>query len=269
MLKRLIKYDMKAISRIAVPLYIAAGICSLLCCAALYFAFGFAENINSVFYASMTTGGLYFVGIFTIVAMLIIVSLAVLSRYYKSIFTDEGYLNMVIPVRKKSYLDSKIISSVIWFLLTGLVATACVFVAVVLPTLLYDTTLIPKVIEFVKAEIGITDVKMAVTSLLISVFVEIVSLFKDIVLIIASITLGSSIVKRCKILSSIVFYFLIQFLEGIITDAIKIFVRYVITERAWMTIIINSLIDLMVICTTAALMYFLSLYVLSRKMNLE
>ena len=41
MLKRLIKYDMKSISKTAVPLFIASAIISLLCCAVLYFTFGY------------------------------------------------------------------------------------------------------------------------------------------------------------------------------------------------------------------------------------
>ena len=52
-------------------------------------------------------------------------------RYYKNFFTDEGYLTFTLPVKKTDLLLSKVVSSVILQIASGVViainiATACV-----------------------------------------------------------------------------------------------------------------------------------------------
>lgn len=269
MLKRLIKYDMKAISKVAVPLFIASGIISLLCCAVLYYTFGFAEEINSIFNAIMMTGGLYFIGIITIVAMVVTVWFTVLSRYYKSIFTDEGYLNMVIPVTKRCYLNSKIISGAIWYALSGIVAWACVFISVILPTLLYDTTLISLAFNTVKDVVGVTNVPLMITALALDLFISVVSLAKDVVLIMAAITIACVFIKRFKVLACVVFYFIIGSLEELFKDAVLKLGSYITSNNEWVALAVNAIFEIVIIFVTAAVMYFISLYVLEKKLNLE
>lgn len=271
MLKRLIKYDTRVISRVAIPMFIASGIISLLCCAVLYFTFGFAEEINSIFNALMMTGGLYLIGIITIFLMFVIVLFTTISRYYKSVFTDEGYLNMTIPVTKKQFLDSKIISGVIWFLLTAFVAWACVFIAIILPTLLYDTALISSVWQIIKSNVDATKTEMSfmLASLFIDLFISLIATFKDVTLVIAAITLGSVLFKRSKIFASVVFYFVIGFAEELFEDTVKALVSVVTTDNAWMELVINSAIELVIVCITGAVMYVVALGILNKKLNLE
>ena len=271
MLKRLIKYDMRAVSRIAVPMFIASGIISLLCCAVLYFTFGFAEEISSLFNAFMVTGGLYVIGVVTILVMLSAVLFTVVSRYYRSVFTDEGYLNMVIPVSKKSFLDAKIISSVIWFFIASVVSWICVVISLILPTLLYDTTLISSVFDAIKENLGITkdNVALGITTLLFKLLLSSLGVAKDVMLVIAAITLGAAFIKKFKIVSSIVLYFVISFSEELFTDAVSALVRFITVDHAWMTLVFDSLLELMIIATVFAAAYLLSLYTLEKRLNLE
>ena len=213
MLKRLIKYDMKSIAKVAVPMFVISALVSLVCCAVLYYTFSFAEEINSLFNAIMMTGGLYLIGVLTIIAMFVIVGITVISRYYKSIFTDEGYLYMVIPVTKRSFLNSKIISSAIWFALSATVAWICIFISLLLPTLLYETSLVIEVLNLIKEGLGIdqSNITLVITAALVSLLDSAVGLIKDVTVLICAITIGATMFKRFKIVASIVVYLIIGF----------------------------------------------------------
>lgn len=271
MLKRLIKYDTRAIAKTAVPMFIISGIVSLLCCAVLYFTFGFAEHINSTFKAFMITGGLYLIGLVTIFAMLAIVAFAIISRYYHSVFLDEGYLNMVIPATRKSFLNSKIISSSFWFLMSGIVAWLCVVISVILPTILYDTGLMSAAIEAIVAEMGISkdDIAFGITAVLIKLLISAVGLIKDVMVIITAITVGATVVKQFKILFSALIYFVIVFFEELFVDFSELLIHGVTVNHSWLTLIFDSLFELLVIAAVYAAAYFCSLYILEKKFNID
>ena len=271
MLKRLIRYDMKDVSKIAIPLFLASGIISIFCCGVLYFTFGFADEINSVFNAILLTGGLYFVGIATIAVMIGIVAFTVILRYYRSVFSDEGYLYMVIPVTKRQFLNSKIISSVIWVLACSLVAGACVVVAVILPTLLYDTSLISEAFDAIFSELsergGSTG--FLVTSLLADFLVSVLNIAKDVMLVITAITVGCVYFKRFRILISLALYFGITLFEEAFVAAVKVIVIEVVSSRVWIALVLNSILEILLMALIFTAAYLYTLFSLEKKLNLE
>lgn len=271
MLKRLIKYDMRAISKIAVPMFISSGTISLLCCAVLYFTFGFANELNSVFKAFMITGGLYLVGVLTIVVMLAIVLFTIIARYYRSVFSDEGYLNMVIPVTRRNFLDSKIISSVLWFVMTSFVAWGCVIISLILPTLLYDISLVSVAFEAIRLEMGIgnENVLFGITALILKLFLALVNTVKDVMLIITAVTLGATLMKRLKISGSVLLYFIIGFSEELFVDAASFLLRWVTVDHAWLSLIFDSVFEFFVSVVIYIIGYVVTIYVLEKRLNLE
>ena len=271
MLKRLLKYDMKAISRIAYPCLLASVTMSILCCAVIYFTFGFTDEIDSIFSAIMLTGGLYLVGILTVIAMVTIVGIAVVARYYRSIFTDEGYLNMVIPVSKKQFLDSKIISSVIWLIICSVTAGACLVISVLLPTLLYDTSLISEAVEILKSEAGVDGggEALLVSAVVMQLAVALFSLAKDVMLVITAITVGSIIFKRFRICACVIIYFGITVFEEMLTVLIKYLIARVTSSNLWLTLTVNVMLEIIVVSVTFAIGYLVSLFALDKKLNLE
>lgn len=271
MLKRLIKYDMRAISKIALPMYLASGIINILCFVVLYFSFGFAEEIESVFSAIALTGGLYFIGILTIVVMVIVVAFAVALRYYRSIFSDEGYLNMVIPVTRRQFLNSKIISGVIWVIVTAVVTAACVFVSTLLPTLLYDTSLISDVVEMIKTDIGITDLDapLIIAKNIIGTVVFVLSIVKDVMLIITAITVSSVYFKRFRALVFFAIYFGILFIEEAFFTVTRSVAVTVSSDYVWVALALSSVLEIFVVASTFFVGYFVSHNALEKKFNLE
>lgn len=271
MLRLLVKYDMKAISKKAVPMFVASGIVSLLCCAVLYFTFGFADGIDSLYNAFMLTGGLSLICAVTIIAMFAVVLISAIHRYYLSVFSDEGYLFMTIPVTRRTFLNSKIISSVIWFLLSAAMAWICAFVSLVLPVLLYDTGLIANAINLIKDDAGIEkgDAVFGIVALVIRIVISVAGIVKDVMLIIASITIGSALIKRLKIAFSVAIYFLITFFEELFINTVSAILHWITVDQQWLTLAFNSVFELLVIGIVFTAAYMGTNFILEKKLNLE
>ena len=271
MLRRLVKYDMRAIARIALPLYMASGIISLLCCGVLYFTFGFAEEIDSFFSAILITGGLYAIAVLTIIAMAVVMGVVVIARYYRAVFTDEGYLNLVIPVSRRRLLSSKIASSVIWVLLSAIVAVACLVVSVLLPTLLYDTSLISEAIDLIRAEAGIDgeEKTLLVYAFCVRLAISLCDLIKDVMLVITAITVGSAFFKRFRICACILLYLGISLSEQAVFSLMKAIVAVLSSSSAWVSVTLNAMLELALIFVTFTVGYFISAYALEKKLDLE
>lgn len=121
MLKNLYKHEFKALFRNLLPMYLILLGLSILDRIVLMF------NANS----SLLVGALqsiitiiYGVAIF---AMAIITVVIIATRFYKNLFTSEGYLTFTLPVKSGSHLTCKLICSTLIIYLTGLVAMVSVF----------------------------------------------------------------------------------------------------------------------------------------------
>ena len=121
MLKKLLKNEFKATSRIYIAIYL------------VFTALLTVERL-SIFASSSTVRGEGFLfqiseflaGIVTILTVLGIIALCVtpaiysIYRFYKNMLSDEGYLSFTLPVTVSQHLWSKVIVSCIWSIVTVL-----------------------------------------------------------------------------------------------------------------------------------------------------
>ena len=110
MLGKLLKYELKATSRVFIPLYIAILVVSI---------------VNGL---SLNLEILNIQGLATIVLMCLFISLFVITivvtiqRFNKNLLKDEGYLMITLPVSSKYLVLSKYLTSLIWTFLSFIVA---------------------------------------------------------------------------------------------------------------------------------------------------
>jgi hypothetical protein len=110
MLGKLLKYELKSTARTFIPLYIAIILVSIVQ--------GFSLNTEMLKIqgiASMLLGALF-------IALFVINIIVIVQRFKKNLLKDEGYLMFTLPVSPKMLILSKYIVSVIWTILSGLVA---------------------------------------------------------------------------------------------------------------------------------------------------
>ena len=125
MLGKLLKYELKATSRVFIPLYIAILVVSIVN--------GLSLNLE-IFNIQ---------GLATIILMCLFISLFVITivvtiqRFNKNLLKDEGYLMFTLPVSSKHLILSKYLTSLIWTFLSFVVAFLSFTIIFMIPTYKY------------------------------------------------------------------------------------------------------------------------------------
>ena len=125
MLGKLLKYELKATSRVFIPIYIAILVVSI---------------VNGL---SLNLEILNIQGLATIVLMCLFISLFVITivvtiqRFNKNLLKDEGYLMFTLPVSSKHLVLSKYLTSLIWTFLSFVVAFLSFTIIFMIPTYKY------------------------------------------------------------------------------------------------------------------------------------
>lgn len=123
MLKKLLKYDYRALFKFLLPAYIVllslAAVLGI--CLATFESNSFEDGVRFLVGFVVT----YAMGIFC-VAIVCVVNIA--TRYQKNLFSDEGYLTLTIPATPEEHIFSKLISGFTTILLTVAVAGVSVFI---------------------------------------------------------------------------------------------------------------------------------------------
>ncbi len=122
MVKKLIKYDFKAFAKVMLPIYIV-----LLGIAALYRIVSIFES-NSVFYSIFNVSAVTIL-IISASACVLITFIISIVRFYKNLFTAEGYLSFTLPVTPTAHIVSKLTVSLIFDVLTILTVAAAGIIA--------------------------------------------------------------------------------------------------------------------------------------------
>lgn len=122
MLKQLLKYEFKATKNLYFGLYLALALLSVVLGVTFRQESALAHNANfqNVEIVLMVV---YLAVIFAI-AVLCFVS--TIQRFYKNLLGREGYLMHTLPVNETQLILSKLFSSMVWVLCSGLVGIVCI-----------------------------------------------------------------------------------------------------------------------------------------------
>lgn len=118
MLGKLIKYEYKATMRTFIPLYIA-----ILLVAIVNRLFD-ERNVEIGFGISACI----LVGLF--IALVVITLMVIIQRFNKNLLGDEGYLMLTLPVKSGYLITSKTFISIVWTIISGIVACITCFILI-------------------------------------------------------------------------------------------------------------------------------------------
>lgn len=220
MLGKLFKHDMRQISKVMFPFMILIFGTTILGTVALKFAreisYSFGDNVIK----NTLNSSLYIIfgfSVFALVAYAVLAIFLSVSRYYKNLFTDEGYLTFTLPVNSSTLIFSKLWATLIWAHISVVVVIVCVLIYVtfggapigkVINVEFYEGLgeVIWLVLKSFFSELNVSYAFMTVETValgFIATIYGILSLF-------LAITIGSIVAKKHKILASIGFYYLIN-----------------------------------------------------------
>ena len=209
MLGKLFKYEMKATSRLFLPLYGLMLIFTVV--GRILFTTMISSELNANIFFTMLFGMTmvaYMVLIFSTMIMTVVI---IIRRFYTNLLCQDGYLMHTLPVTTHQLILSKLFSAVIWQILTGTIvflSVVGIFVTgemmMVLPEVMYDFN---REWQLILSEIN--GVKFAFDMVLMFVTMFMGS-FATTIIYYTSMTLGHT-VKRHRIWASFGAYFAITF----------------------------------------------------------
>lgn len=284
MLKKLLKYEFKSVSRMLVPLLL--GTLGLAVIAAGLFTLNYryisgteTDTLLSNIFPIILTTVLVF-AIIAIFASALVVFFILLQRYYKNFFGDEGYLTFTLPVGVNKQLFSKLISGFVWMLLSMLTVIVSGMLLIGFGTA--ETGEIVNTEPFIEIGNAFRELFDAIgtlnTALYIieGIFLFVFGFAAQIMLLYLAITIGSIIAKKHKILASIGVYFGINTVVGMLSNIamVTLFWSSDTLERGDVNAIYTASHSvLIVLILLAAVMgvtaFMISSNMLRKKLNLE
>ena len=193
-------------------------------------------------------------------------------RFYKSCYTDEGYLTFTLPENPGVILLSKFICGIVWVIC----AIVCVildllFIAFMASSGTGNSEFLPYIFSLINRSLsnrfGIISVFTVIQFILLFITVAAAQLL----LMYLGISLGCMITKKNKLLLSIVMYFVVSSVAGWITGIVStvLTVFSVISES---TVFLTSLMMIIGFIIYAALgvgAFFICRNIMKNKLNLE
>lgn len=288
MFKKLLKYDIRAISKLwwigAVSSVAAAIVGSVLIRFYTYAQENAEKNIVlglistfAIIVAVLCVAVIFLAFVFTVVLVYV--------RFYRHFFTDEGYLTFTLPVKRSTLFLSKTVNALIWFFahFAVIAVSILLFAMLVCPT--EDTGFFINLAVFEGIGEFFAEGWSAVGAWLIvyvieAVLVILISLVYSITLVHFCITFGSVIAKKAKLIASIGLYYAIsstlaaigQFGGAVIamfmSGGMEIFMENATRAESCSAVALLILVALCVLASVAAVFYSLTQYMLDRKLNL-
>lgn len=266
MLGKLIKYDLKAVSWLLIPLHILLIAASIL--ARFIITSGaYLRTPNAILIMEVAGYMILFVIVTYVTAFMIV------YRFYKNLFSDEGYLTHTLPVTPGQHLLSKTLSGVIWMLIDYFVILASISIVI----------LVPGVLENSQELIAEMDKALEMPSILFwstTLLLGLLSCVTNVVFYYLCITLGQLFSKH-RVIAAIIIYFALSTLAGVLSTIIMIVVGLMPMSMgfhsslvAYETDVAGNLMRMYIATAIFTLVgtiisYIISYYILNKKVNLE
>lgn len=260
MLGKVLKYDLKSLSRYLIPLYVV-----LLGLGIMIRLLGFFENVSIIsIICALMIAALLMLSVFSFV----LTGIFSVKYYWENLFKDEGYLIHTLPVKKGTLLLSKVLASLITFILTALILVVSLIIA------FYQKGLFEDIIGTLNNSIY----GMEIWKFLIFMVIYFTVFYTATVLMVyAAIAIGYSRSSN-KIVSSVicglVFYFTVEFMYlGILYITMIINPVFVsnLDNNIFMMSDLLSFLSIFMLFTSllGGIFYFISYRYMNKKLNLE
>ncbi len=276
MFAKLLKYDLRAVFK---HWWIAAAVSVLV--SALGGVCISIANVSYTSYDALQTIAILGIvlSVIGIVLFYVLSELLVLIRYYKNFYSDEGYLTFTLPVSKASLLNSKLLMSIIVFVVSTVVLFLDIGIMLmvgyadeIFKPFFWEQTfaVIADIIRVLGGYTAVYIIEGLIALLVLWIFTALA--------IFLCITVASMLVHKHKVLAAVgIYYIATGVISGLIEVLILRFSFYHIIEKIvelQRVPCLNSVAFLLlggiaVAGIASALLYMLHVWLLERKLNLE
>lgn len=287
MLSKLIKYDFKALSRMLWPTMAAVAGATLIAALCFLFDSKTVEHASSGGLIQVIAALLAVIMVLAIIAAAFLVFFVICAHFYRNLMTDQGYLTFTLPVKTTDILWSKLITAMLWSIISGVIIclSAFMFVGIVSASGGVETFMrelsgaFKQLFSFLGGKSALLTIELILLGL--------AGLAFSILHIYLALVIGGVVSQKHKILAGIGFYFIISIIVGIITSIAQYyFGGSLLTQLSGMSLFAysNDMADAGQLISAAQPYYwfnliftlamdagcfFLSKYFLENKLNLD
>ena len=218
------------------------------------------------------TMGLYVMAyIASVVALSLVTIFFFYNRFYKNLYTDQGYLMHTLPVTQHELIWSKTFVALIWQLIGGFVMVASIFS-------FFFSMLDSEDKKSFWSDLfeGLSEIPRnpyMIMIIILGILIAIVSMFMNIFMGYAAISIGQ-LFKKQKLLGAIGIYIGLYMLLQMVSSYSMVFVNFVSVDtysydKMMRTILTLLVVILLVEAAATTAFYFISAHIMKNQLNLE
>ncbi len=287
MLGKLIKHEWKSVYKIGAVLLITLLSVTLIGC--LYFnspmwtnLFNNSANLDDLAALTGTFMGIgsLVVCIFMVIGVYYGMMIYLGVRFFRSMYTDEGYLSHTLPVTPHQLLGSKLLVGGLWMLIVNVVAVISIAMLIF--------TMLASIVNGVQLDVSLWDILREVGGEIVSLYetelginlthyvvvwilTVIIGAFSSIMMIFGALTIGQ-LSKKYKAMMGILTYFglgLVNMIVGMVVGTISM--ATTITRGMNGDVMMGTTYDysLIISIVMGVGLYFLSYFIIKKKLNLD
>lgn len=283
MLGKLIKHEWKSVYKLGSILLITIFVVTLMGCIVLRTPIVSELLIEEAVLNEMQSILVAFMSVTSLVLYILLLVGAVYGiliymgvHFYKTMYTDQGYLTHTLPVNAHQILISKIFVSSIWILF--------VYIAVFVSVIALIMSMVAGITEGIQADTGFSDFWNELMMLLeeldfdtahfivVLILSFVISPFSAAIQMFGALTIGQ-LSKKYKLLMGILSYIGLIIVNSIIsslTQAIMEVGHSLSASEMSMSYMASSYdVALITACITGIIIYIISHYIVSHKLNMD
>ncbi len=264
MLGKLMKYEWKATWKLLIPLNLFIVVMSILAYVTVQLDF-FSSDSDLVQMTGMLLIMTYVLSMFVISVVTVIY---LIYRFYTSVYGEEGYLLHTLPVDKHHIIVSKAVVSVLWIILNLFLIYLSVLFLISTQERFVET--LTEGFEFYMDAVNNYN-KVSAFEVVMTLIASFFALLARVLKITACVSLGQ-LSSNHKVLSAIGFYYAIYVVQRMFTLLYYMiqtlilkasdYAYYGYAGSSWEFTLLSSLIY-------SVIFYFLTWYMMDRKLNLD
>ena len=275
-LGKLIKYDFMDVSKLIIPFYIGMGVMGIVI--RVFWFILLNEKIDDR--VRISTGVFQFMSYFgyviAIIGIILMTYYAVIIRYYRSIYGNEGYLTNTLPIETYEIILAKLLTFFSWFVINGIIIFFTFWFIIPIEGIFKANIFRPEVLReiemFLRHSVG--------TALIIGIISMLVMTIEKILFLFLCVSIAN-MVKSYRILTGIGAYIILGGIIGLIKQVILTF-TYIFDKnygnydnsewevlRTFENVFNTNLGMLFTSIVFSVILFFVVNYLLKNKLNLE
>ena len=275
-LGKLIKYDFMDVSKLIIPFYIGMGVMGIVI--RVFWFILLNEKIDDR--VRISTGVFQFMSYFgyviAIIGIILMTYYAVIIRYYRSIYGNEGYLTNTLPIETYEIILAKLLTFFSWFVVNGIIIFFTFWFIIPVEGIFKANIFRPEVLReiemFLRHSVG--------TALIIGIISMLVMTIEKILFLFLCVSIAN-MVKSYRILTGIGAYIILGGIIGLIKQVILTF-TYIFDKnygnydnsewevlRTFENVFNTNLGMLFTSLVFSVILFFVVNYLLKNKLNLE